>query len=140
MADPYVLVDTSAFINLTRSRSRAAVLRPYVEASRVVLSFVSVAELRRGARRRGYNQDSWRRMELEITGAVVVPPTDDLSNEWARLSDDARQQGHPLGGKAHAHDGWIAATARLYDLPLLTEDGDFEGFGGLRLLPPRPSD
>ena len=76
-------------------------------------------------------------MELEISSSIVVPPSDELSREWARLSDEARKMGHALGQKAQAHDGWIAATARLYHLPLLTDDGNFDGFPGLRLLPPR---
>lgn len=135
--DSYVLVDTNAFINLIRSKTRAPILRPFVDHARIVLSFVTVAELRRGAYRRGYGADSWRRLELEIGSSVVVPPTDALSHEWAKLSDEARQLSHPLGQKAQPHDAWVAATARIYDLPLLTDDKGFEGFGGLRLLPPR---
>lgn len=77
-------------------------------------------------------------MELEIGSALVVPPSDELSHEWARLSNDARHMSHALGQKAQAHDAWIAATARLYHLPLLTDDGGFADFPGLRLLPSRP--
>ena len=136
MANPFVLVDTNAFIHLTRGRSKAEALRPFVERSRMVLSFVTVAELRLGAEVRGYNEESRRRMESEIGGSVVVPPTDELSHEWARLTCEARAMnpGHALGQQAQAHDAGVAATARLFDLPLLTEDGDFGGFPGLRLL------
>lgn len=102
----------------------------------MVLSFVTVAELRLGAQVREYNEESWRRMESEIGGSVIVSPTDDLSREWARLVCEARgmKPGHALGQPSQAHDAWVAATARLFNLPLLTEDGDFAGFPGLRLL------
>jgi predicted nucleic acid-binding protein len=53
----------------------------------------------------------------------------------ARLTNQARNMGHALGQPAQKHDAWIAATALLFDIPLLTEDGDFQGFPGLKLLP-----
>jgi tRNA(fMet)-specific endonuclease VapC len=136
VSEPYVLVDTNAFIHLTRSRERAERLRQYVENSRIVISFVTVAELRLGAHIRNYSEDSCRRMESEIAACVVVPPTDELSQQWARLVSAARgmSPGHPLGQPAQAHDAWIAATSRLFDLPMLTEDSDFAGLPGLRLI------
>jgi predicted nucleic acid-binding protein len=136
LADPYVLVDTNAFIDLTRSQTRGRVLRRFVEQSRIVLSFVTVAELRLGALIRGYNDASRRRMESEIASAVVVSPTDQLSHEWARVVGEARTMnpGHALGQPAQNHDAWVAATALLFNLPLLTSDGHFSGFPGLRLL------
>jgi predicted nucleic acid-binding protein len=104
----------------------------------MVLSFATVAEVRRGAYRLGYNDESWRRLEADITGAVVVAPTNALSHEWARLTNQARGMGHALVGQgAQAHDAWVAATGRYYGLPILTDDSDFEGFPGLVLLPPR---
>lgn len=104
MANQFVLVDTNAFIHLTRGRSKAERLRPFVEQSRMVLSFVTVAELRLGAEVRGYNEASRRRMESEIGGSVVVPPTDELSHEWARLTCEARAMnpGHALGQQARS--------------------------------------
>jgi predicted nucleic acid-binding protein len=103
----------------------------------MVLSFATVAEVRRGAYRLGYNEDSWRRLEADIAAAVVVTPTNALSHEWAQLTNEARGVGHALGQGAQAHDAWIAATGRYYGLPILTDDSDFEGFPGLMLLPER---
>jgi len=137
LATSYVLVDTNAFINLTRGRARSQHLVPYVEGKRLVMSFVTVAELRRGGRTRGYGDASWRQLEADIATAVVVPPDDDLSHEWARLTAEARRAGHALGQKAQQHDAWIAATSRVHGLPILTEDQGFEDFPGLTLLPDR---
>jgi hypothetical protein len=136
VAEPFVLVDTNVFIHLTRGRGKSERFRSFVAESRIVVSFVTVAELRLGAYVRGYNEESRRRMEAEIGGSLVVPPSDDLSREWARLVGAARSMspGHALGQPAQAHDAWVAATALLFRLPLLTEDGDFAGIPGLRLL------
>lgn len=103
----------------------------------MVLSFATVAEVRRGAYRRGYNEESWRRLDADISAAVVVAPTNTLSHEWAKLADQARAMGHALGQPAQAHDAWVAATGRHYGLPILTDDGHFEDFPGLTLLPRR---
>ena len=136
-SDRFIVVDSDAFIWLTRGKRRAADLRPFVEERRIVLSFVSVAELRRGAIRLGYNEESRRRMEEEIAATLVVAPNDALSNEWARVSDHARHLGHALGQSAQAHDAWVAATALYYRLPVLSLDSDFDGFPGLVLFPER---
>jgi predicted nucleic acid-binding protein len=87
----------------------------------------------------GYNEESWRRLEADIRAAVVVTPSNELSHEWARLTNEARSTGHALGQASQAHDAWIAATGRLYGLPILTDDSHFENFPGLVLLPPRVS-
>ena len=135
--DDFVLVDTDAFIHLSRGKARVAELAPHVAGRRVVISFATVAELRRGAYAMGYSGDSRRRLEADVSAAIVVAPTSELTDEWARLSDEARKMGHALGQKAQAHDAWIAATGRLYGLPILTDDSHFENFPGLTLLPPR---
>lgn len=132
-----MLVDTDAFIQLSRGKASAAELTPYVAGNRIVISFATVAEFRRGAYALGYNAESWRRLEADVATAVVVAPTSELTDEWARLSDEARKMGHALGAKAQAHDAWIAATGRLYGLSILTHDSHFENFPGLMLLPPR---
>lgn len=133
----FLVVDSDAFVHLSRGRARAAVLAPYIKGQRMVLSFATVAEVRRGAYRLGYNDDSWRRLEADIAAAVVVAPTNALSHEWARLTNEARGMGHSLGQGSQAHDASVAATGRYHGLPILTDDSDFEGFPGLVLLPPR---
>jgi predicted nucleic acid-binding protein len=135
LADPLVLVDTSVFIWLIRGRpERAAKWAQHVEGKRIVLSFATVAELWAGAYLRKYNEDSRRRLEAEIGQTRVIASNWELADEWARLTVEARSLGHALGQRAQHHDAWVAATARLYKLPLLTDDGHFEGFPGLNLI------
>lgn len=131
----HVVVDTDIFIWLQRSKKRATLYAPLVAGKRLVLSFASVAELWRGAYAQGYNENSRRRLEAAIGLAVVAPPTAKLTHQWARLTNDARTTGHPLGQKAQAHDAWVAATACHFGLPLLTGNRrHFEGLPGLDLV------
>jgi tRNA(fMet)-specific endonuclease VapC len=135
MPDDFILLDTDVFISLTRGRRVAATFGPLVEGRLLVLTFVSVAELWRGAYHRGYNDESRRRLESSIASTVVVPPTDGMTHIWARITDAARRVGKPLGQKAQAHDAWIAAAAIHHDLPLLTGNTrHFQDVDGLDLV------
>jgi predicted nucleic acid-binding protein len=132
-----VIVDTNVFIYLVRgSSAKAAKYAPQVDGKRMILSFATVAELWRGAATRNYGDASRKRLAADIDVAIVVPPNDELSKRWGELTAEARAKGHALGQPAQTHDAWVAATAQLYDLPILTDDSDFAGFSGLTLLSP----
>jgi tRNA(fMet)-specific endonuclease VapC len=104
------------------------------------VSFVTPAELWRGAFERGYGDKRRQDVSEIIDTLVVVPSTAELAEEWGRVVAEAKRAGHALGaielGEArHANDAWIAATARLHDLPLLTGNRrHFEGLPGLSLI------
>jgi tRNA(fMet)-specific endonuclease VapC len=53
-----------------------------------------------------------------------------LAKEWARVRAEGKAQGRPIS----VQDGWVAATARYFDLPLLAHNGkDFEEVAGIKL-------
>lgn len=134
MNPDYIVVDTDVFIWLSRGRKQAERFAPIVEGRRVVLSFATVAELWRGANARGYGDDSRRKLQAEVSLAAVVQPTEAITQEWARLTNEARQLGHPLGQAAQTHDAWVAATALHFGLELLTDNTKhFKGLEGLTL-------
>lgn len=143
MPAQYVVVDTDIFIWLTRGKQQAARYAPLVAGKRMVLSFATVAELWRGAYAQGYNEASQRKLEADTELAVVVQPTRELTHAWARLTNEARAAGHPLGQTAQAHDAWVGATARHLGVPLLTDNRrHFEGISGIELvaIPDDPSE
>jgi len=140
MATQHLVVDTDIFIWLTRGKKQAVPYAPLVTGKRMVLSFATVAELWLGAHTQKYGAASKTKLEGDIGLAVVVPPTNGLTHEWARLTAQARSTGHPLGQKAQAHDAWIAATARFFEIPLLTGNlAHFQGVDGLQLVPLPPT-
>ncbi len=62
---------------------------------------------------------------------VIVPSSADLVLKWAEVMVAARRAGRRL----ETADGWIAATAVLYDAPLITHNaGDYLGVPGLRVV------
>ena len=135
------MLDTDVVIDLIRGGDRAGRWRPALEDRLPVVCFVTVAELWKGAYVSRYPEDRRRALRATIN-SLVVPSTDDLAEEWARVVAEARSLGHALGvaelGKNHhAPDAWIAATARLRKLPLLTGNRrHFEGLPRLELLDP----
>ena len=101
---------------------------------RLGISFQTVAEIRFGALVAGWGPARLQRMEERFEVAAVIPPHNQLSLEWATLRWECRVIGHGLHEKSHFGDLWIAATARLADLPLVTHDAVFDGTPGLTVI------
>jgi predicted nucleic acid-binding protein len=102
--------------------------------ARLIISFQTVAELRYGALNANWGLTKVSEMESQIKRAAIVPPHDDLAHEWARLRVECRAAGHGLADAPHRADLWIAATARLADVPLVTHDALFRGTPGLEVI------
>lgn len=131
-----VLLDTDVFSFLLKGDQRATRFRPYIGTASVLLSFVTVGELWTWAAYRSWGVPRQNTLRAELSKAIVVPATADLSEEWGRLVAEAKTAGHPLGQPSQANDAWIAATGRLLGVPLITGNtADFEGLPGLTVLP-----
>jgi tRNA(fMet)-specific endonuclease VapC len=126
-----IVVDTDVASYIFNWHSQA---QQYVEAlrgSELILSFMTIAELRMGAITAGWG--SRRRLILEqfIQGFELVYADNNLCTVWARIRADARAVGRGLSPQ----DAWIAATALALDAPLATNNrGDFEHINKLRLF------
>ena len=129
-----VLVDTSVFGAGLTPRS-IPLAQPYdrlVVGRRRFISFQTVMELTFGANVAGWGNA--RRLQLNslIAGAEVVWAGASLARTCGALRTRCWQAGHALAQAAHNADLWIAATAIHLDLPLVAEDGIFDGAPGLR--------
>jgi predicted nucleic acid-binding protein len=126
------LLDTSVFIALESGRTLAQEVLPMESA----ISVVTGAELRAGIlaadgiperdRRIGTWEASLRFATLPITGAVA--------GAWSQM----RAYLAASGRRIRVNDMWIAATAAAYEVPVLTQDADFDavnGVAGLTVIP-----
>ncbi len=69
-------------------------------------------------------------LRLFLSRFVVVPSSHDLVLKWAETMVSARKNGRRI----ETADAWVAATALLYDVPLLTHNKtDYLGVPGLLL-------
>jgi predicted nucleic acid-binding protein len=108
--------------------------RPFVEGRAAVISFVTVAELRFGARLAVWGPQRLRRLDSQLEGAETIWPGRELIYAYAALRCWCVRAGHALGQKDHEADRWVAATAMWLGVPFVAHDGIFANVEGLTLL------
>jgi predicted nucleic acid-binding protein len=126
-----VVVDTDVLSFLYKRDTSARLYEPHLNDPPFIVSFMSLAELRRWALERSWGES--RRQELEdyLTRYLILHSDDHMFGKWAEAMNSARKGGRPVAPA----DAWIAATALLLDVPLVTHNGNhYEGIEGLRVI------
>jgi tRNA(fMet)-specific endonuclease VapC len=126
-----VVVDTDVLSFLYKRDTRARLYEPHLSDPPFIVSFMSLAELRRWTLERNWGES--RRQELEgyLTRYLVLHSDDLMCDRWAQAMNSARLRGRPVGPA----DAWIAATALLLGIPLVTHNGaHYAGIEGLRVI------
>jgi predicted nucleic acid-binding protein len=131
-----VVVDTNVFgAELTRRGEAVdAAYQRHVGGRDLVISFITAAELRYGARLAGWGAQRLARLETRLAVAEIVWAGDGLVDEYVSLRHECAVSGHPLGQKHHEADRWIAATARWLGVALVAHDTVFRDTPGLRVI------
>lgn len=101
----------SALVNAAHDPEVAAAYRSAIDRRPVVVSFVTVTEMRFGAIKAGWGEMRKRSLERVLARLVVVQPDDELMRRCAELRAACLADGHSLGQKIHEAGRWIAATA-----------------------------
>ena len=126
------LLDTSVLIAIENGRS----LRTEAMPETTAISVVTRAELRVGIFAAEDIETRDRRlMTFELANRILALSVDEaISRTWAQM----RAYLGASGQKVEINDMWIAATAAAYEMPVLTQDDDFEalsGVAGLTVIP-----
>jgi hypothetical protein len=122
------LADTSVFVALEQDRPRRRKV-----PDEIVVSVVTVAELHLGvlmaddAVTRATRLKTLTYVESTFEPVPIDPPA---AREWARLVAHCRRTRR----RVPVNDLWIAATALVRDLSVLTQDADYDGVPGLRVM------
>jgi tRNA(fMet)-specific endonuclease VapC len=94
-------------------------------------SFMTIAELDAWAIRYGWSSSRKERLEALLLKFLILPYDRPLCQMWAEVTEACRAQGRPI----QPADAWIAATARCYQIPLVTHNvKDYEAVSGLEIL------
>jgi predicted nucleic acid-binding protein len=90
---------------------------------------VTLAELQAGVlAARDLDARALRLATFETTSDVAVLQIDaDVAGAWARLRIHLLE----VGRRLNVNDSWIAATAVVHRIPVVTQDGDFDPLVGL---------
>lgn len=114
------LADTSVF--LAQEAGRPLSGEP---PTHVAVSIVTVAELRLGVLAAPDSESRAQRLEtlsrVEALEPLVVDR--DVAGAWARLRLALRDAGRRMP----MNDSWIAATALAHQIPVVSQDSDYDG-------------
>lgn len=121
------LADTSLFIALEHDRALAR-----TPPENVAVSVVTIAELRLGVLAATDTPTRARRLETFARADSLEPiPVDrSVAAAWATLRLDLRD----AGKRMPLNDSWIAATAIARDIPVVTQDADYDGVPGVHVV------
>jgi len=121
------LADTSLFIAVEQDRPLSS--RP---PGRLSVSIVTIAELRLGVLAAQDGPTRAKRLETLTAVSILEPISidDGVAHAWAALRVALRD----AGKKMPVNDSWIAATAIAHNLPVASQDGDYEDIPGLRVI------
>lgn len=130
-----VVIDTDVYgADLVPGSELALLYEPVIVGRPAFISFQTVAELRYGALLRGWGAARMLKLEARIAAAEIVHSGPELIAVYAQLRVDCRRAGHGLAQRDHDADRWIAATAMRLEIPLVSNDGIFNGVPGLTLI------
>jgi tRNA(fMet)-specific endonuclease VapC len=113
---------------LFKRDSRAESFRPCLMGKVPVISFMTLAELYRWSLERKWGEQRQAKLEQHLRHLLINRA---LCLKWAEVSALRRSLGRPL----HCADAWIAATALLHKIPLLTNNiKDFKNIPDLEII------
>ena len=131
-----VVIDTmvvSALVNSAHDPTAARYLS-LIAGRLILVSFVTVTELRYGALKARWGDLRRRGLERDLARFVFVVPDEALMYACAELRAMSERAGHPLGQKIHEADRWIAATAMKLGVELVSDDAVFRDVPGLTVI------
>jgi predicted nucleic acid-binding protein len=128
---PSVVVDMDVVSFAFKGDTRAALYDPHLMGKLLVLSFMTVAELDLWALERRWGRRRQQRMEDNLRRFAIYPYNRVLCQKWAEVTREADRKGRSI----QTADAWIAATALVAGVPLVTHNAaDFRGVAGLTII------
>jgi predicted nucleic acid-binding protein len=124
-----IVLDTDVVSFLFKGDTRARIYLPHLRDRQWLISFMTEAELEQWALFANWSAKRTEWLRVFLRRVVIVPSSHDLVLKWAEAMVAARRAGRRI----ETADAWVAATALLYDAPLLTHNrSDYLGVPGLR--------
>ena len=119
------LLDTTVFIATESGRS----LRREALPAQLAISIVTKSELRAGVLAAADVETRDRRLATleSVARMTVLPIWAGVDRVWAQMRAYLAASGRCV----NANDVWIAATAAAYEIPVVTQDGDFNALSGV---------
>src|ERR1035438_307117 len=114
-----VIVDTDVVSFLFKNHPIGQLYSADLAGRAAGVSFMTVAEVEGWTLQYRWGSQRVHWLRLYIERFTVVPSSPDLCCKWAEVMVAAQAAGRRI----ETADAWIAATALLYDAPLVTHNG-----------------
>ena len=122
------LLDTNAVSEWVKPRPNPGLIRwmESADEDRLFLSVITLAELHYGVERmpagmRRTRVERWLRLEVPLRFEKrVLPVSEEIAVVWGRAVALSESTGHPMS----VMDAFLAATAQVHDLTLVTRNVD----------------
>jgi predicted nucleic acid-binding protein len=128
---PSLVVDTDVLSFIFKHDTRAVSYIPHLADKVVIICFMTLAELRQWALVRNWGTVNKQRLENFLQSYIIFHSDDRLCAEWSEVTYMAIRNGRPIDSA----DAWIAATAMLHNVPLVTHNKKhYAGVDGLTII------
>ena len=117
-------LDTCAVLHVLQDHKSA--LQAISGYKGILISHVVLGELIFGCRRSEHPERERSRISAWLSSISVINPTRETCEVYGELAADLEARGQRIP----QNDMWIAATALLCDLPIITTDDDFNHLNG----------
>ncbi len=134
------LLDTNILVHYIRKDSTAAEVdasfRPFSPDNQAIVSIVTFGEIKSFAIQSGWGATKLAVLDKLLATVLRADLTLDIVERFAEIDAFSQNQlpGKPLGRTPRnmgKNDLWIAATASVLDLKLLSTDADFDHLNGV---------
>jgi|SRR5215467_11583685 len=129
MGKAKALVDTDIVSFFFSNSQLGIAYRQYLRKRTLLISFMTHAEIERGMWLANWGKKKRDEMEEFLTARFPIIHTNDaICRKWAEITSIKERPMAPA-------DAWIAATAIVYRVPLITHNRKhFEGIAGLKVI------
>lgn len=125
------IVDTNIISYTFKRDSRHLRYQKHLDNHILAISFMTIAELDLWAASRGWGARKQAELEAFLAPYTVVESSRELCRIWGDICNDARRNGRVT----EPSDAWIASTALLYEVPLITHNAkDFDWITRLTVI------
>lgn len=130
-----IMVDTDVVSFIFKGDTRADSYTPHLIGKLTMVSFMTIAELDRWEIQYNWGERKRRKLEMFLQDYVISWADRALCHKWGEAVYSARRNGRPI----RTADAWIAATALLHNVPLVTHNrSNYLGVEGLTLISEAP--
>lgn len=125
------VLDTDVFSFLYKGSNFAKAYEPYLQQTRLYLSFQTVAEVYLWTQKANWGEKRIQQLLEHLSAYTMIHSSPKLAWRWALLTETTRCFGKII----QAGDAWVAATALELAIPLVTNNTkDYIAVEGLDLL------